>query len=298
MKIIKKKCLRFGYLALLLLVLSCQNNQDEIINEVVAEDAVARSISGKKIVWFGDSIIEDVQGAQYIVDKVATLTETTIYNQGYGGCRMARHTQSGNGYMYDKMCMYNLVDYIDANSPEKWKEFKDNAYNLVVDSGDDNRPQAAKLASIDFSTIDVIIISFGTNDYSSENGVPIGLNSDMTGNTFKGAINKTISKLKNKYPQIQLIFTTPIYRSRYHAINDGHNSDSYVNPYGLKMENYNNAIKEICSLWNVKVIDMYNLSGINKSNANDLLADGLHPNENGCIFLSKKYKTLLESYID
>jgi len=52
---------------------------------------------------------------------------------------MAKHTIGGNGPIYDKTCMYRIADYLETNTPQKWQEFKDNAYNLVVDSGDDNR---------------------------------------------------------------------------------------------------------------------------------------------------------------
>lgn len=281
------------------LIISCQGVDNDDFKYVKGDEAVQvrNSIKGKKIVWFGDSIIEDIQGEKYIVEEVAKLTEATIYNQGYGGCRMAKQTQKGNGLMYDKMCMYKIVDYIADDMPEKWHEFKDNAYDLVVDSVDDNRSQADALSKIDFSTVDAIIISFGTNDYGATDGALIGTNSSSTGNTFKGALNKIILTLKEKYPKIQLIFTTAIFRSRYQKVNDGLNSDDYVNPQGLKLSDYNNAIKEICKLHNVSYIDMNKLSGINKSNADDLLADGLHPSEKGCIHLSKKYASLLEEYI-
>lgn len=294
MKIIKfRKFELIYFIFLLFVVVACQNNDVEIENK----EQIKYSIKGKRIVWFGDSIIEDAQGTKYLVNEVATLTGATIYNQGYGGCRMAKHTPNGNGPMYDKMCMYRIVDYIDTNTPQKWQEFKDNAYDLVVDSGDDNRTQANELSTIDFSTINAVIISFGTNDYASEDGVPIGINSDTEGNTFKGALNKIILKLKAKYPNIQLVFTTPLFRSRYHAMDDGFNSDDYINPYGLKLIDYSNAIKEICNLRNISYLDMNELSGINKTNSSNYLLDGLHPNEKGCILLSTKYTPLLEKII-
>jgi len=42
---------------------------------------------------------------------------------------------------------------------------------------------------------------------------------------------------------------------------------------------------------------MNKLSAINKSNASNYLLDGIHPNEEGCILLSKKYAVLLENSI-
>lgn len=254
-------------------ILSCSKANEEVL-------PTPTSLKEKVILYFGDSIIENKK----LPEKVATLTEATIIKQGYGGCRMAKHSPGVNGQLYDKMSMYSLSEYIKTGD---FKVLLETTEELVRKLSDDNRAQAKVLASTDFSKVDAAVIAFGTNDYGSADGALIGANSDNTGETFKGAINKTIADLRARNPKIQIIFTTPTYRSRYQTVGDGKNSDDYVNPQGLKLSHYSDAIIEICKNKNLLYLDLNKVSGINKENANNYLSDGLHQNDLGDELLAK-----------
>ena len=110
---------------------------------------------------------------------------------------------------------------------------------------------------------DIIFIFGGHND--SEN---IGNIDDSTSDTLYGSLRILIEYFNQNYPNSKLIFGTPIKRD---------NED--VNQTTLK--NVTEAIKNICELYDVAVIDLYNNSGITSQNANLYLEDGVHPNEAG-----------------
>ena len=227
--------------------------------------------SDKTLLMFGDSITENGDYPERVGDY---LGGATIKKAGFGGCRMAQHTQSGNGLHYDKMCMYRLVDYIESGD---FSELTTAAEDMVRSNGDDNRPQSSMLAELDFSKVDIITIFFGTNDFGAADGVPIGTNDDTDGTTFKGAINKVIQKLSTVLPKAKLMFITPFYRNRLVTVGDGLNSDDEPNTRGVYLQEYVDAIKEICEIHHVPCLDLMAESGINRYNQHVYLSDGLHP---------------------
>lgn len=239
----------------------------------------------KTIVFFGDSITEN---ADY-PERVALKIGMRAINVGFGGCRMAQHAQSGNGLYYDKMCMHKLVDYIESGD---FSELEQAAEELS--SIDDNRPIVKRLINVDFNKVDIIVIGYGTNDYGGN--TPIGTNDDTDGTTFKGAINKTVSTLLTKYPHIKIMFNTPFYRNRWESVNDGLNSDTYVNGAGHKLQDYVDALIEMGKLHHIPVFNLMDESGINRYNQSAYLADGLHPiNPSGYEHLASKVASKIKA---
>lgn len=244
--------------------------------------------SGKTILMFGDSITENGNYPELI----GSYLGANIKKAGFGGCRMGQHTQSGNGLLYDKMCMHKLADYIEMGD---FSELVQASEDLVRAVGDDNRPQSNMLNSLDFNTVDYITVFFGTNDFGSSDGVIIGSNNDIDGTTFKGSINKTIKKITTTYPHVKLMFITPFYRDRI-ITGDGLNSDDSPNDRGLYLQDYVDAIKEVCRIHHIPVLDMMENSGINRYNQAHFLADGLHPSmPEGYEHVARKINSFIES---
>ena len=180
---------------------------------------------------------------------------------------MAQHAPN-----YDPFSMYRLVDYIKSGD---FSGLMTAAEELNTSAGDNNIPIVQRLIDVDFSKVDIIVIGYGTNDYGGN--IPIGTNDDTDGTTFKGAINKTVSTLLTKYPHIKIMFNTPFYRNRFESVDDGLNSDNYVNEAGCKLQDYVDALVEIGEIHHVPVFNLMSESGINKYNQSTYLADGLHP---------------------
>lgn len=246
--------------------------------------------SDKTFLMFGDSITENGNYPELI----SSYLNADVKKAGFGGCRMAQHTQSGNGLLYDKMCMHKLADYIETGD---FSELVQASEDLVRTASDDNRPQAKMLAALDFDTVDYITVFFGTNDYAAgiNSSVPMGNNNDANGTTFKGAVNKTITKITSSLPHVKLMFITPFYRDRI-ITGDGLNSDDSPNEQGYYLQDYVDAIKEVCRIHHIPVLDMMENSGINRYNQAHFLADGLHPSmPKGYEHVARKINSFIQS---
>lgn len=132
------------------------------------------------------------------------------------------------------------------------------------------------------SNLDIVTIMGGTNDYASQ--VPIGTNDSEDIKTFKGALNVLCKGITEKYSGKIVGFVTPIQRK--------------TDDRNIKLIEYVNAIKEICAKFSVPVLDLYNGGGITtifSDNSNDLLSDGLHPNDKGQYVLARKIEGFIKN---
>lgn len=114
-------------------------------------------LQDKIIVNFGDSVIGNNRDNTSISSYIAKNTGARVYNIGFGGCKMSKHT--GN---WDLCSMYNLA-----------KDIKDNDFTELLTATSDGwsgmpsyfENTAKILSEIDFENVDLITISYGTNDY-------------------------------------------------------------------------------------------------------------------------------------
>lgn len=237
----------------------------------------------KKLVCFGDSITEF---GNYPAQIATRLGLANGYNVGFGGTRLGQHEDQ----WYAPFSMYNVANYIATNN---LATLMVKAEELNTRYADDNRAIVTRLQSINFTTVDYVTIFFGTNDWAGN--VPIGLNSDTTGATFKGAINATVNSLLTAYPNLKIMFVTPIWRSR-KVSGDGLESDTTPNDIGLYMLDYVNAITEVANLNKLPALDLYRESSINKYTQSLYLStDGLHPSDAGYTQLANKIAAKLSA---
>lgn len=153
--------------------------------------------------------------------------------------------------------------------------------NRIADSDENSTPMYIRYADMS-DDLDIITVFGGTNDYASQ--TPIGTNDDITGSTFKGALNILCRGLTKKYVGKRIGFMTPIKRN-------GENST-------IKLCEYCEAIKEVCSLYGIPVLDLYNtstISCIDHDNSNGLLVDGLHPSDAGHVVLARKISSFIKT---
>ena len=117
---------------------------------------------------------------------------------------------------------------------------------------------------------DAVIVFGGTNDYG-HGDAPFGELDSEDIYTFCGAVNSLINKLLRDYPKAKIIFMTPIHRL---------NETIPLEPQKKTLEDYVNAIREICKKRGVAVIDLFKINPLDPSDA-ELVPDGLHPNDRG-----------------
>lgn len=230
--------------------------------------ATPKKLEGKNIVMFGDSNTELGNYPELVAEKLGA----NVVKAGFYGCRMAQHP--GNTYL-NNQSMQKMVEFIQKND---FSELVNSTEEYFNNGGRDYRSQAKALNNVDWNTVDIITVFFGGNDFG--NLSPLGTDSDMTGATFKGAINKIIKLINETLPTTRIIFITPMFRSRIYSIN-GENSDDNPNKNGVYFKEYINAIVDVSKRNHVVSINLHDLSGVNRYNSDAFLSDGKHPNSYG-----------------
>ena len=228
----------------------------------------SKPLSGKTVVCFGDSLFGLHRGETSATSYIAEETGATVYNVGFGGCRMAQHPSTG----YNEFCMYALSDAIYN---ENWTT-QDNA---VASGVDYFAEQLNTLKSIDFNKVDIAVIHYGTNDFGGD--VVIGKDDlATTTTTLCGAMRHSVENLLKKYPKLKIAISLPVYR--YWTVDNTITySETYTNTNGNKLTDFVSAIADVAKEYNLPIVDCYYGLGINKINASTFLEDGTHHNIDG-----------------
>jgi len=226
---------------------------------------------GKKVVCFGDSLFGMYRGEDSAPAFVASETGATVYNVGFGGCRMSTHYSSG----YAAFSMWALAKAIAENN---WTD-----QDAQASSGSAYFPeQLALLKSIDFNSVDIAVIHYGTNDFAAaSSSFKVDNASDPDDyNTLCGALRYSLDKLLGKYPKLRIYISLPVYR----FWTDGGvttYAETYTNNIGKTLPEFVEALRGVAAEYNLPVIDGYYGLGINKANAATFLSDGTHHNVTG-----------------
>lgn len=203
-----------------------------------------------KMICLGDS--NTANGVYGYVDKL----NVDAVNAGWGSACMAQNTGVTQSFAGP-----NITDALISG---------DFSVQTAAASTADYKRNLEWIKRADPKTIDFISYAYGTNDFNTNMAMGSDDWNDRTKTTFKGAMRYTINAILTSLPHAKLVFITPSLRM------DKGDIRTYTNTKGLKLEDYVNAIIEICAYYHVTVIDMYHMSGINEFNASAYLYDGLH----------------------
>ncbi len=221
-------------------------------------------LADRKVVVFGDSLIGMTRDQTSVPAYTAAYTGAEVYNVGFGGCRMSVHPTSG----YAAFSMWALADAVTTGTYT--------TQDAQASSGSDYFPeQLALLKSIDFSTVDMIVIHYGTNDFAANVVIDNGSDDDDT-TTLCGALRYSLRKLMTAYPKIRIFVSVPIYRKWGDV-----GAETYVNSNGKKLWDFCAALAGVATEFNCAVIDGYRSLGINATNDAAFSSDGTHLNDHG-----------------
>ncbi|MGN0492195.1 MAG: SGNH/GDSL hydrolase family protein [Acutalibacteraceae bacterium] len=215
-------------------------------------------LTGLKINFLGDSITEGACASKMenrYVNLIAAKTGAVCRNYGIGGTRLAFQTAKSDCEIYDRDFCSRIDEMdIDAN---------------------------------------IIIVFGGTNDFG-HGDAKLGTFDDNTPETFCGAVNYLADKLKEKYPDANIVFLTPLHRvGENNPRGEGNKSED-----GPVLKEYVDIIKESAKRHNIPLLDLYNDLEIDPKEAEDnakYFADGLHPNDAGHRLLADKIISFLYS---
>lgn len=116
----------------------------------------------------------------------------------------------------------------------------------------------------------VILVERGINDlyeYAQNRSIAMGAaDSGEETATITGAVNFCIDWLKVRFPNAEIVWCAPMWSAATEE---------------RAYEEYIPLLEEICASKGVKLINLYEDTGVNKDNYQMYLYDGTHPNENG-----------------
>lgn len=245
------------------------------------ELGLVNTFAGKKIAFLGDSITEF---GNYPIDVGSTLA-ATVLNMGIGGTRMGFHTLPD----YDELCGYKIAKAINTGN---FTPLDTAAANLIISDNDDNTAAVNLIKTTDWSTVDYLVVGYGTNDFGGNRPVGVYTENLSDGSTFAGAANYFIQMIHEKYPQIKIVFTTPIWRKKTPMAQAGIDGGSDVSPntLGKYLIEYADELIKVAQANHVEVLDLYRKSGISKYTEQLYLnqSDMLHPTADGYYLIAKK----------
>lgn len=235
------------------------------------------SLEGKVIVNFGDSIFGNYRAPSDISSFLANHTLATVYNVGFGGCRMSTHSIAP----YDAFGMCRLVDAVTTGD---W-HLQDAAIATEVWQG--GKPgyfadSLALLKSINFGEVDIVTIAYGTNDFAS--GKRLDRPEDKTDiAVFAGALRYSIEALREAYPHLQIVLCTPTYRFKTDETGAFVCDSEEWEINDQKLTDFVQKIKEVADEYGLACVDNYIGSSICYDNKELCFSgkDGTHPNEVG-----------------
>lgn len=231
---------------------------------------------GKQIVVFGDSIWDGWRDETGIAYQVSEQTGATVYNCAIGGSRATSDSNNTDVLGEWNSQSLNTMMYIARGE-------------LTADSQLEGLPALDIIKTVDFSTVDYVIFSYGLNDYFFN--VPV--DSDLgifEMDTYMGALRHAANKMRESYPNLQVIFITPTYCDLWPGEEDctNHNFGSGVLP------DYVNGMISASEQVNTYCLNMYEKMELNAGNLKDFSDDGVHLNQAG----REKYARIVSEYIN
>lgn len=244
---------------------------DESVTAAKVSEGSFLPLKGKTIANFGDSIFGNARPPQDISTMLAERTGATVYNCAFGGCRMGPH-----GGHWDAFSMYRLAAAIASGD----YSVQDDALNYEDRTSYAEEPLAT-IKSIDFSSLDILTIAYGVNDFNGGNPIDNEVNPLDTA-TLCGALRYSIETLLTAYPQLRIYILLPTYS--YRMDENGaftEDMDTITNSLGKTLAEYSQALADVSKAYKLPVIDNYHELGVNRFNREIYLSDGAHHTQAG-----------------
>jgi lysophospholipase L1-like esterase len=121
-----------------------------------------------------------------------------------------------------------------------------------------------------YSDANLWSIFAGVNDWYYLTPLGSMADSKTVRTSFYGATKAVCENILTRPNNPTLVFFTPLQSNR-----NGANSN------GVTMNQYRQAIIDVCNYYSVPVIDLYGIGGFNPINLNIYTSDGVHPNDTG-----------------
>lgn len=239
----------------------------------------------KKIICFGDSITQfvDSDGKSYS-DYLRRLSGCDVFNAGVGGTRLARRAVPTTSITTETeaWAAVDISNLVSAWVNNSWEEV-DAAVTWLYNQNHshDYRAMVASLKTIDISTVDIITIFGGTNDFTGDSKLGNLGSADIS--EISGALEVMFNLIQTANPKIEVFVFSPIVRYINNNRTSAYWSDNYVstnpNLSGKKLPDIVDFIGDVCQYYHINFDNWYWNLGWNPFNFSNYFNsnDGTHP---------------------
>lgn len=238
-----------------------------------------------KILFLGNDLISDDETDSGIAGQIATLGNVETVCAAFPGSRIACYnTDYSTDTQHDMDDIYNFFYVANCISTGDFS-----ALSNVAAYHTDNSTYAdaaQTLAGLDWTTIDMIVISYNAEDYLTGSAVWNDAN-DLDIVTYTGALRLGIQRIHEKYPWIRLVFLSPTYTRIEDSEGTLQNGDT-TNIGNGDMSTYWLKAVDVCVGEQVSFLDNY-YGSINGQNYEDYMTDGVHLNSAGNTAIAKHF---------
>ena len=251
---------------------------------------------GLTIVAFGNSpFADDRDSEDNLANMIAEMTDATVYNCSISGSYLASECPNINDDeapmdVYTFYWLSTLATGYDITYSYNW---------VKTVLGEDTPPEADEvvntLTTLDFNTVDVIVILYDAADYLLGHEMYSDQNSTDI-QQFTGNLEAGIGLFQNAYPHIRIIVLSPPYAFSDRLDKNGNYISSDIARYGQDvLSTY--VIKQYSSCAERGVTFVDNLYGtITEDNADKYLIDNLHLNAAGRREIAKRFVYALKYF--
>ena len=247
------------------------------------------------IVMHGDSINGNYDGDDSVPAFLNAYSKANCYNCAFGGSTMGADLDHPHQYI-EAFNGFKIINAIVSNDySEQLQAIADDPQYTELRAN--FAAHVATLQGIDWSTVDVVTLSFGTNDW----GTRVILDDptdDHSTDTFTGALRTAIETLLTAYPHIKVAVCAPIWRgivTQSGVLDDDTDTSKATRQWYLN--DYREKAKAISDEYHALYIDAYQGLNFNKFTWKNYfpLNDATHPNATGRQVIAKKYAYCLAS---
>lgn len=258
-----------------------------------------KPLNGKTIVMLGDSIVGNYNGINSIPDFLKRITGANCINCAFGGSNMATDTVGSVNQLLLPFRGFKVIESIVNNDYTEMLSAiaSDPNFETLIDY---YPVHVANLQNIDWTNVDIITLSFGTNDWGTSVALADNSSDLYDTDTFGGAWRTALKTLFEKYPNIKVMIFGPIWRGG--TITNGeldYDSDNHVNVRNAYLYEYSEKEESVAKEFHVPFVNMYDTICFNsytwKSYFPTSASNAVHPNANGRYVMSKRYAEQLRN---
>lgn len=251
-----------------------------------------------RVVMLGDDSLKDYTDGSGIPALVAKNTDAITYTCSFPSMTMATQNMEFDvTYGYDAFSFYYAALCISKND---YAFLRDVLPTLPqTDRIADYESALSTLESIDFNTVDILVISCGAQDYlKGYTQVNTIFPEAYISNSYVDSIMQGIDWIRAEYPQIQFVIMSPTFC--YYVEDDGSyaNCDVKKTADNGTLADYMISAKSAAVAMNATYLDNYWGIDINAENAKAYLTDSTtYPNADGRKLIADKLSETLNEKI-